>query len=172
MCSECSNQHKTVHDKSKGRKAFTQRRMMIFAGIFAAHIIGFAAFGLLIPKGEQGFAPQIVGAPSLAVIGSDLIDHGDVAVSTFVESTFQVQNVGDKPLFIIGDPFIEVVEGCCPPRASADAKSLEPGEITTIRTRFTMGPGMGGPHDFRLHVRTNDPAQPNRVLRILSNWTS
>ena len=29
---------------------------------------------------------------------------------------------------------------------------------------------MGGPHDFRLHLPTNDPAQPDVVVTILSDW--
>jgi hypothetical protein len=33
-----------------------------------------------------------------------------------------------------------------------------------------MHAGMDGPHEFRVHLRTNDPAEPNRPLTILSNW--
>ncbi len=33
-----------------------------------------------------------------------------------------------------------------------------------------MHEGMGGPHDFRVHLRTNDPDEPNKELVILSNW--
>lgn len=29
---------------------------------------------------------------------------------------------------------------------------------------------MGGLHDFRVHVATNDPAQTEKVLTVLSNW--
>jgi hypothetical protein len=35
---------------------------------------------------------------------------------------------------------------------------------------FMMHEGMGGPHDFRLHLLTNDPANMNRELAIISNW--
>jgi hypothetical protein len=35
---------------------------------------------------------------------------------------------------------------------------------------FSMHGDMGGPHDFRLHIPTNDPSQPNRELVVLSNW--
>jgi hypothetical protein len=89
---------------------------------------------------------------------------------TQVESRFTVQNVGDETLYILGDPRIEVVEGCCPPPAKADKRVLEPGETTTVWTRFTMNPGMGGPHDFRLHIATNDPQTPTTSVQILSNW--
>jgi len=34
---------------------------------------------------------------------------------------------------------------------------------------FSMHGNMGGPHDFRLHLKTNDPAQPDKEVKILSN---
>jgi len=37
--------------------------------------------------------------------------------------------------------------------------------------RFMMhGVDMSGLHNFALHLRTNDPKQPDRVLTVLSNW--
>jgi hypothetical protein len=47
---------------------------------------------------------------------------------------------------------------------------LQPGETTIVSMRFTMPEGMGGFHDFRLHLPTNDPEQPDRQLVVLSNW--
>jgi hypothetical protein len=48
---------------------------------------------------------------------------------------------------------------------------LQPGEGTTISSSvFMMHAGMEGRHDFRLHLVTNDPAQPDKEVRILSNW--
>jgi hypothetical protein len=29
---------------------------------------------------------------------------------------------------------------------------------------------MEGPHDFRVQLKTNDPAQPMKELVVLSNW--
>jgi len=29
---------------------------------------------------------------------------------------------------------------------------------------------MGGPHDFRVQIKTNDPIQPEKELVVLSNW--
>ncbi|MBZ0292205.1 MAG: DUF1573 domain-containing protein [Anaerolineae bacterium] len=141
-------------------------------GVTTALVI--AVLFLLQPRSTvpADFEPQVIGAPSLAVLSSDVIDHGDVPVNQFVESTFKVQNVGDKALIFLGNPLIQVVEGCCPPETSVDEKVLEPGEVTTIRTRFTMHQGMDGPHDFRVHVVTNDPNAPERELKILSNWIS
>ncbi len=33
-----------------------------------------------------------------------------------------------------------------------------------------MHPGMEGPHEFRVHVRSNDPLQPEKVLIVKSDW--
>jgi hypothetical protein len=45
-----------------------------------------------------------------------------------------------------------------------------PGDEATITVRFTMHQGMEGQHEFRVHLRTNDPAQPDKQLTIRSNW--
>lgn len=34
-----------------------------------------------------------------------------------------------------------------------------------------MHAGMEGQHEFRLHLRSNDPVEPDKLLTILSNWT-
>jgi hypothetical protein len=47
---------------------------------------------------------------------------------------------------------------------------LKPGESTTVSLKFVMHAGMGGQHDFRVHLRSNDPRQPEVVLKVLSNW--
>ena len=33
-----------------------------------------------------------------------------------------------------------------------------------------MHEGMGGQHEFRVHLRTNDPEEPEKVLIARSNW--
>jgi hypothetical protein len=35
---------------------------------------------------------------------------------------------------------------------------------------FTMHEGMGGQHEFRVYLRTNDPVEPEKLLTVLSNW--
>jgi hypothetical protein len=39
-----------------------------------------------------------------------------------------------------------------------------------VSTEFTMHKGMGGPHLFAIHLQSNDPVQPKRVLQIRSLW--
>jgi hypothetical protein len=36
--------------------------------------------------------------------------------------------------------------------------------------QFMMHKGMEGPHDFRVHVKTDDPTQPDKELIVLSDW--
>jgi len=33
-----------------------------------------------------------------------------------------------------------------------------------------MSEGMGGPHEFHVRLRTNDPLEPEKVLVVKSNW--
>ena len=47
---------------------------------------------------------------------------------------------------------------------------LQPGEKTTVSMSFMMHGDMGGAHDFRVHLQTNDPQQPDKTLQVLSNW--
>lgn len=47
---------------------------------------------------------------------------------------------------------------------------LPPGATTTLHMQFMMHGDMGGLHDFRVHLPTNDPAQPDQTLTVLSNW--
>ncbi len=35
---------------------------------------------------------------------------------------------------------------------------------------FMMHEGMDGPHDFAVHLMTNDPTQSDKIVTVLSNW--
>ena len=48
--------------------------------------------------------------------------------------------------------------------------ALQPGESTTLSLSFMMHEGMGGPHDFRVHLPSNDPDQPDWTVTVLSDW--
>ena len=48
--------------------------------------------------------------------------------------------------------------------------SLQPGESTVISLEYLMHGDMGGKHDFRLHLKTNDSTQPDKTVAILSIW--
>lgn len=48
---------------------------------------------------------------------------------------------------------------------------LQPGESTYVESSvFMMHPGMDGPHDYGVHLKTNDASQPDLVVHVLSDW--
>lgn len=118
---------------------------------------------------QEPFAPRVTGAPR-AEVDQVSVDLGTFALNAFADHTFRIGNVGDEPLYILGEPRVELVEGCCPPRALVGSNTLMPGEETTVSVRFTMHEGMGGPHEFRVHVLTTDPTQEDIPLTVISDW--
>jgi hypothetical protein len=123
----------------------------------------------LLVLNRPTFTPTVTGAPSLQ-LSQTSFDYGDVPMGQYVETVFTVRNMGDKTLVMRGEPIVKVVEGCCPPRAVMSRTILQPGEEATVRLRFTMTPGMGGPHEFQVLLSSNDPALPETYVTILSNW--
>ena len=68
-------------------------------------------------------------------------------------------------------PAVEVLAGCWPPDLTIGSMVLKPGESTTIEsTVFMMHPGMDGKHDYGVHLKTNDPNQPDFIVHVLSDW--
>lgn len=118
---------------------------------------------------NQDFVPKVEGAPSIEVKQS-VIDHGTIEVNRQITSAFEVRNVGDEYLYFTDQPYVEVIEGCCPPQVQVSKESLKPGETGVVQMTYTMHEGMDGPHEFRVHVSTNDPAQPETLLTVYSNW--
>ena len=48
---------------------------------------------------------------------------------------------------------------------------LNPGQSTMVEsTPFMMHEGMDGPHNFGVHLITNDSQQPDLVVNVLSDW--
>lgn len=80
----------------------------VLIGIFVV-ILG--ALALVFGNRRAPFEPQVTGAPS-AEVNTTSVDLGDVTVNTPVQSAFTIRNVGDQPLMILGEPRVELVEGC------------------------------------------------------------
>ncbi len=118
---------------------------------------------------REPYIPEVTGRPSAAIDQTEF-DYGDVVNNSWVETTFHVTNVGDEELIILGEPLVEVVEGCCPPQTTLSQKVLAPGEEATVRMRFSMHAGMDGPHEFRVRVVTTDPENPEQQVVVRSNW--
>ena len=115
------------------------------------------------------YTPLYIGGPR-AQLSQSLFDYGDVKNNSRVETTFTIQNVGDKQLYFPQEPVVQVLEGCCPPTAQISKSALNPGETAQVSLSFSMHAGMDGPHDFRVKVRTNDAEAPEQEVVILSNW--
>ena len=48
---------------------------------------------------------------------------------------------------------------------------LQPGKTTYVESSiFMMHPGMDGPHDYAVHLKTNDAATPDLVVHVLADW--
>ncbi|MEJ2559823.1 MAG: hypothetical protein P8186_27135 [Anaerolineae bacterium] len=88
-----------------------QRGWLLLATLAAALLVAGGAV-LFWPRSSQpSAAPQVTGAPRAAV-SQEVVDYGDVKINSSVETVFRVQNVGDQPLKILGEPQVELVQGC------------------------------------------------------------
>jgi len=140
----------------------------LLRGLFVAAAVLIAVVIFTVAQGDK-YVPKVQGAPAIEV-EQEHFDYGDVKYGEMVETEFTVKNVGDETLVLQDSPVVEVVEGCCPPRAHISNMRLKPGEETTVHVQFSMHEGMGGPHLFNIHLESNDPAQAEKLLTIRSNW--
>ncbi len=146
------------------------RRIPILLSVgLAAAVIGGVAFGVSRGSVSSTSVRPHEGAPRL-VVDKDVVDFGAVPYRKMIEAKFKITNGGKERLEFTEAPYIEVVKGCCPPSPVLDRKLLKPGEETTLSVAFMMYQGMGGPHDFRVHLRTNDPNMPDKTVQVLSDW--
>lgn len=147
----------------------TRRVWVLWSVVLTVVVIGgLTVFARRTPA-LRALMPAHDGAPQL-VVDKNVVDFGAVPYRKMIEATFQLSNGGKEVLEFTEAPYIEVVKGCCPPSPVLGKKSLRPGEKTTLSVSFMMYQGMGGPHDFRVHLPTNDPDMPDRTVQVLSDW--
>ncbi len=92
----------------------------LLAGVTGAALLVIAALALASRQTDSpgqkvfdpNFVPEIRGAPRVEVLPQEVIDYGDVKLGTTITTTYRVRNVGDKPLAILGEPQVELVQGC------------------------------------------------------------
>jgi hypothetical protein len=137
------------------------------AGIGLVLLVAGSALFLL--SRAQPFVPEVTGRAS-GVVDQTSFNYGDVKLGTTIETVVKVKNVGDESLHILNDPYVEVLEGCCPPTPTLSTRTIRPGEEATVSIQFMMHEGMGGQHEFLTHIMTDDPVEPDKQVRILSNW--
>lgn len=95
----------------KKQEASTSRSTWLWAG---AGVLLLLVGGLVLwnrLNSTPATPPQVTGAPRLAV-DQTTIDEGDVKLGKTIRSAFRLRNVGDQPLQVLGEPQVEVVEGC------------------------------------------------------------
>lgn len=139
--------------------------MTIVVGVALVAVVLFSTTRTAAPAAKA----EVSGAPALQV-DKEKVDLGTIALGNTVEVKFEVTNTGDQPLVFTKAPYLEVVKGCCPQQPTIGQRTLNPGEHTTVAFPMMMHEGMGGYHDFRLHLPTNVPGQSDKTVQILSNW--
>jgi hypothetical protein len=134
-------------------------------------------FGVLLLIGAAVFFSRqyhddtVIGV-ALAVVDQQTIDFGHVPDYTEKTFSISVTNTGTGTLRFTEQPYVQVVEGCCPPKLIVGSMMLRPGESTTVTSSvFMMHPGMDGKHDYAVHLKTNDASQPDLVVHVLSEWS-
>ncbi len=153
------------YQKQKRKRFQFKYVLMVLVGL--AVIVG-AGFSL---RGTASGADVPGGKPA-ASVDQKLIDYGHLKDFTVKTISIKLTNTGNSTLRFTENPYIEVVQGCCPPDLTAGKMALKPGQSTTITsTDFMMHPGMDGKHDFAVHIKTNDPSQPDLVVHVLSDWS-
>ena len=116
--------------------------------------------------------PIVSGGTPAVSVDPKLIDWGNLKDYTNKTFTFTVTNTGTGMLNFTATPYVQVLEGCCPPDLTVGKMTLRPGESTKVTSaEFFMHPGMDGKHTYAVHIQTNDPTQPDLVVKVLSNWS-
>lgn len=100
--------------RANKKDAVLDRTTLILVGV-AVVVIAITAGALLFTQQQSNvpsdFVPQYTGGPRIEVAAT-VIDHGDVQFNYYVESTFEIQNVGDSPLQLDGQPQVVLMDGC------------------------------------------------------------
>lgn len=86
----------------------------IWAAVAGAALLVFGGLAVLFTASNStpaDFTPEVSAAPVLQV-SQPVIDEGDVKLGETKRTVFTLKNVGDKPLKILGEPQVQLVEGC------------------------------------------------------------
>lgn len=106
-----------IHDMSRARikRKDGQTKspwpfVVMGVGALLIIVVGFLAWNGS-NSNRPSVTPQVTGGPKLSA-DRDSIDFGNLPLDISVKATFKLQNVGDKPLTIKGEPRVELVKGC------------------------------------------------------------
>ena len=153
--------------KIKKQKRNGSTLKYIIAGVIGLMLIVVAIFAFR--NRNEGV---VTGGTPVVSVDQKRIDFGDLKDYTMETIIIKVTNTGTGMLSFSQKPYIQVLEGCCPPDLTVEKMTLRPGESTTITSaQFMMHPGMDGKHNYAVHILSNDPVQPDLVVNVLSNWS-
>jgi hypothetical protein len=101
---------------SKSKKPQQQkppkRPVWLIPAVLVGLVVVVAAVIAVITGSQRApYEPEVAGAPR-AEVDQTAIDHGAVRFEQQVESVYRVRNIGDQTLNILGEPRVELVEGC------------------------------------------------------------
>jgi hypothetical protein len=98
--------------KSASKPPSGNRWLWVTVAVVVVVAVG-AVVAIVLGNRNSGpaYEPEVTGAPR-AVVDQPVVDHGPVTFNQPVESVFNVTNVGDQPLVIMGEPRVELVAGC------------------------------------------------------------
>src|SRR6266498_4046653 len=90
----------------------------------------------------KGGSADNAGTPVLGVDKQN-IDLGYIKLGEYRSLNIKVTNTGDGVLRFKEQPYVEVLEGCCPPQLTIGTLALKPGESTYVQSpEFMMHQGM------------------------------
>ena len=150
----------------KYKKKKLQKKSFLWALVAVGGVLLVAAIFVFANPGSADSG----GTPGIAVEEQN-IDMGYIKLGETRTLNIKVTNTGNGTLRFKEKPYIEVLEGCCPPQLTVGKMALKPGESTYVQSPpFMMHEGMDGKHDFAIHLKTNDPKNPDFLVHVLSDW--
>lgn len=103
---------KSPHKNNKEASPNSSKWLPIIGGgAVLLIVIGLAVWWSSTTSAPATGSQQTGGAPRLAV-DRTTIDDGYVKFDTPVEAAFKLSNAGQQPLQILGEPQVELIEGC------------------------------------------------------------
>jgi hypothetical protein len=109
-------------------------------------------------EAETAVAMPIMNIPQTVAgvrVIEPAVDRGPLPLNQTVSQSYELMNTGNDTVRL-GQPTIEVLDGCCPPEPTLDRQVLQPGQTATVSMSMQMHPGMDGPHLFHLAVPVGD----------------
>lgn len=181
-----TNRRSTKARAARGR-ATPRRHPLLLPGAIAGAIAIAVAVVVVATSGGAGDDVAVAPTGEVNEMGMPVVETPGGATGTAsaggVEVTGARWALGKVPLQVavrpswtlvntsaqtvsLGEPFPEVLAGCCPGPFEFGRTVLEPGQSTTLTFELAMHPGMDGWHDIAVHVPVASPGGPEVMLEL------